>query len=245
MQKSSQSRRVVLKISGEMLGGPKVGKTFDPDRVTHIVDEIELALKTHPGLEIAITLGGGNIARGSALKKGFPGFDATTADHIGMLGTLSNALVLEDQFEKRGFEVRLVSAFAVPQVSEPYTYKKVRHHLENKRIVLFAGGLGLSGFTTDTSAILRAADVNAVAVFKGTKVNGVYDSDPEKNPDAKFLAHLTYKEFSDRGLDGILDKHAVISASEKNIPIYVFNAFEKGNFSKILGGEDIGSVISG
>lgn len=244
MKNPQKPRRVILKISGEMLGGPKVGKTFDPDRVAHIVDEIVLALKTHKGLEIGIILGGGNIARGSALKRGFPGFDTTTADHIGMLGTLSNALVLEDQLEKRGFEVRLVSAFPVPEVSEEYIYKKVRHHLENKRIVLFAGGLGISGFTTDTSAILRAADVNATAVFKGTKVDGIFESDPEQNPKAKFLPHLTYAEFSKRGLDGILDKHAVIAASEKHIPIHVFNAFTKGNFSKILSGEKIGSVIS-
>ena len=238
MQEQSPFKRVVLKITGEALG--HVGNSFDPERIHFIVQEISSVVGL---VELAIVVGGGNIVRGSTLKKSL-GTTAVAADFIGMTATIMNANILEDCLKRKGIDAVAQSAIHAPSLSEPYLYKKAISHLEKGRILIFAAGTGNAGVTTDTGAIQRAGDIEADLVIKGTKVNGVYTKDPKKFDDAEFLPELTYNDFLKMDLSGILDPSAVAQAKMAQKKIKIFNIFEEGNLKKLLLGESLGTTIS-
>jgi len=234
----STYKRIVLKITGEALGTR--GDIFNPDSIKYLVDEVA---SVQPLCEIAIVVGGGNIIRGSELKERI-GATSAVADYIGMTGTIMNAMLLEDAFKKRGLPAVAVTSINANALAEPYLFKKVIRHLEDKKIVILAAGTGNAGVTTDTGAILRASDLEADVVIKGTKVDGVYTKDPKKFPDAKHIPKLSYQDFLVMDLKKILDESAVAQAKMKNMPIRVFDLFRKGNLKKVLEGKKIGSLIS-
>jgi len=238
MNISSPYRRVVLKITGEALGGG--GTLFDPAKVEYLVEEI---CSVRGISQIAIVIGGGNIIRGSALKASL-GTTGAVADYIGMTATIMNAMLLEDCLKRRGAEAVAVTSIPANALAEPYLFKKVIHHLERGRIVILAAGTGNAGVTTDTGAILRAGDLQADIVLKGTKVDGVYDKDPKAFRDAKLLQKLSYQDFLVKNLSKILDESAVAQAKMKGMPIKVFDLFKPGNLRALLTGQDIGSTIS-
>lgn len=230
--------RVVLKITGEALKGKN--SHFDREKLKFIADEIR---SVHELVNLAIVLGGGNIVRGRTLI-GDLGTTPTTADHAGMIATVLNALLVEDFLHREGIDTRLMSAIPCDTVSEKYVFKRALRHLERGRVVILAGGTGNCGVTTDTAAILRAYDLRAERVLKGTKVDGVYSEDPLVNPDAKLFPSISYNEFLLRNLSGILDETAISEAKAKKISIHVFNIFKQGNLFKAIRGKSIGSIIS-
>jgi len=230
--------RVVLKLSGEALNGKN--QVFYRQALDFLADEIR---SVYQSVQLAIVIGGGNIVRGRYLMENFQ-TTPVTADHIGMAATILNALQLEDFLQREGMDTRILSALEINAVAEPYTFKRALRHLEKGRIIILAGGTGSAGVTTDTAAVLRAGDLGAQIVFKGTKVDGVYSQDPIKNPEAVFIPRLSYSRFLRMNLTGILDETAVAQAKAKGVPIRVFNIFEAGNLARALGGEEIGSLIS-
>lgn len=237
MQKSP-FKRVVLKVTGEAFG--YAGNSFDSERINFIVDEIASVAKL---TQLVIVVGGGNIVRGSTLKKNLH-TTSVVADFIGMTATIMNANLLEDSLKQRGIEAVVQSAITAPSLAEPYLYKKAMSHMKKGRVVIFAAGTGNAGVTTDTGAIQRAGDIEADLVIKGTKVDGVYTKDPKKFKDAKFLPELTYNDFLKMDLSGILDPSAVAQAKMAEKKIKIFNIFEKGNLRKLLIGKRIGTTIS-
>lgn len=231
-------KRVVLKLTGEALG--QSGNSFDSEKINFIVDEIASVI----GLaEIAIVVGGGNIIRGSTLKKNL-GTTSVVADFVGMTATIMNANVLEDCLKRKGIDAVAQSAIRAPSLAEPYLYKKAISHLEKGRVLIFAAGTGNAGVTTDTGAIQRAGDIEADLVIKGTKVEGVFTQDPKTFPDAEFLPALTYNDFLKMDLSGILDPSAVAQAKMANKKIKIINIFKAGNLKKLLSGEEVGTTIS-
>lgn len=230
--------RVVLKLSGEALSGKK--QVFYRQALDFLADEIR---SVYQSAQLAIVIGGGNIVRGRYLMENFQ-TTPVTADHIGMAATILNALQLEDFLQREGMDTRILSALEINAVAEPYTFKRALRHLEKGRIIILAGGTGNAGVTTDTAAVMRAGDLGAQVVFKGTKVKGVYSQDPIKNPEAVFIPKLSYSRFLRMNLTGILDETAVAQAKAKGVPIRVFNIFQAGNLARALGGEEIGSLIS-
>lgn len=237
-------RRVLLKLTGEILQGN--GRNLDRDALEFLRSEI---YSVRDKVQLAIVIGGGNIARGSQLKKNL-GIEKTFADFMGMLATIYNGAAIDAELrEKGGMSVRHMSAVDCPCLAERYHFKPARSHLDKGRIIILSGGTGNSGVTTDTAAVIRAGELDADIVMKGTKVDGVFDSDPKINPAAKLLPHLTYHQFltcgpDGRGLIGILDETAVAQARSQNLPIMVFNIFTPGNLAKAVDGEPIGSMIS-
>lgn len=231
-------KRVLLKITGEALKGES--HIFDRKRLDFLADEIK---SIHGQVQLAIVIGGGNIVRGSYLTENF-GTDSATADHIGMMATIQNALMLQDFLDREGLQTRVMTSIEVNKVAEPYIIRRALRHLEKGRVVVLAGGTGNSGVTTDTAAVLRASDIGADVVMKGTKVDGVYASDPMRNPDAKRYPKISYNEFLKRGLGGILDRSAVAQAEMKKMPIFIFKVFEQGNLLKAINGEAAGTLIS-
>ena len=231
-------KRVVLKITGEAIKGDY--HVFDRKALNYLAREIR---SVYGKVELAIVIGGGNIARGRWLIRNFQ-TSPVIADHIGMTATILNALLLEDFLQRGGMETRLMSALEIKEVAEPYIFKRALKHLDRGRVVIIAGGTGVAGVSTDTAAVLRASDIGADMMMKGTKVNGVFDSDPATNPNAVLIPRLTYQEFLAKGLSGILDESAVAQAKMRGIPILVFNIFEKGNLLKAVQGKEIGSLIS-
>jgi uridylate kinase len=230
-------KRPLIKLSGEILGGErKFG--LEPSVFYKIADEIIDGYNL--GAEIAIVVGGGNIIRGITAEK--TGIDRTTADYMGMLATIINALFLQEIIEKKGYPCRVMSAIHTPAVCEPYIRRRAIRHLEKGRIVIFAGGTGNPYFSTDTAASLRASEIKADVILKATKVDGVYDSDPLTNKEAVKFDELTYAEFLRLGLK-IMDATSVTMCMEKKIPIIVFNINQEGNIRKILLGEKIGTVV--
>ncbi|GMR18986.1 MAG: UMP kinase [Patescibacteria group bacterium] len=231
-------QRVVLKITGEALKGR--GQVFNRKALDFLAGEIR---SVHKDVELAIVIGGGNIVRGRYLIQNFQ-TTPVTADHIGMTATILNALLLEDFLQRAGMGTRILSSLPINAVAEPYVFKRAKRHLEKGRIVILAAGTGNAGVTTDTAAVLRASDLGAQIMLKGTKVGGIYDRDPVKNPNARFIPKLAYQKFLEMELAGILDETAVALAKMKGIPILVFNLFEAGNLLKAVEGVRIGSLIS-
>ncbi len=231
-------KRVLLKLSGEaLMGEQRFG--LAPDVVARLADEIR---DVHAlGVETAVVLGGGNIIRG--VSAAAQGIDRVAADHMGLLATVINGLALQDALEKRGVITRLMSAVEIRQIAEPFIRRRAMRHLEKGRVVLFVGGTGNPFFTTDSAAALRANEIHADVLLKATKVDGVYDANPDREPNAKFLKSLSYRQALDAGLQ-VMDAAAVALCMENGIPIKVFNLKVRGNIQRVVLGEDIGSLVS-
>lgn len=231
-------KRVLLKLSGESLSG-KNRFGIDSDILDYLSGEIE---KVHNlGVEIGIVIGGGNIYRGLSAKA--QGIDSVTGDYMGMLSTIINALALQNSLEKHGIYTRLLSAIDINKIAEPFIRRRAVRHIEKKRIVIFGGGTGNPYFTTDTAASLRALEINADVILKGTRVDGVFDSDPEKNSRAKMYKKITYNDAISKQLK-IMDMTAFALCHENKIPIVVFNMNVKDNFKKVVLGKYVGTVVS-
>ncbi|HEX3029146.1 MAG TPA: UMP kinase [Clostridia bacterium] len=229
-------KRIILKISGEAMAGDlKNGINSDVlSQISHTISQVH-----EMGVEIAIVIGGGNFWRGRSGK----GMDRTTADHMGMLATVINALALQDALESKGIPTRVQTAIEMRQIAEPYIRRKAVRHLEKKRIVIFACGTGNPYFTTDTVAALRAAEIDAEVILLAKNVDGVYDSDPRINPDARKYSKLTFMDVLNKGL-GVMDSTAASLCMDNNIPIMVFGLNEPENILKVVLGEEIGTIIS-
>ena len=230
--------RALIKLSGEALMGEKP-YGIDPEIVQSIAKDVSKVVEN--GTQIAIVVGGGNIFRG--LKGSAAGMDRATADYVGMLATVMNAITLQDGLERVGVPTRVQSAIEMQQIAEPYIRRRAIRHLEKGRVVVFGGGCGNPFFTTDTTAALRAAEINAEVVFKATKVDGVYDRDPKKFSDAIKYNNLTFQDVLANEI-GVMDSTAIALCKDNKIPIVVFNIFKPGNIAKAISGEPIGSRIS-
>jgi uridylate kinase len=232
-------KRVLLKLSGESLMGSEPGG-IDPVRLHEYVQEIAEAYKK--GVQMAIVIGGGNIFRG--LSGSARGFDRQTGDYMGMLATVINSLSLQSALTDKEVKVKLMSGLAIESVAEKANGLKAKQYLDEGYVVIFSGGTGNPYFTTDTASALRAVEISADAMLKGTRVDGVYSDDPERNPGAAKYDRLTFREAYDKGLK-IMDLTAFTLCEENDIPIVVFNMNQKGNLAKLLDGEKIGTVVSG
>jgi uridylate kinase len=232
-------RRVLLKLSGEALMG-NMGYGIDPEVVKEIGQEVAEVVAT--GVQIAIVVGGGNIFRG--VKAASAGMDRANADYIGMIATVMNAMTLQDSLERIGVQTRVQTAIAMQELAEPYIRRKAIRHLEKGRVVIFGAGSGNPFFTTDTTAALRAAEIEAEIIFKATKVDGVYDADPHKFPDAKRYNSLTYGHVLAQDLR-VMDSTAIALCKENNIPILVFDLNVRGNIRRAVLGESIGTLVGG
>ncbi|MGI9017683.1 MAG: UMP kinase [Euzebya sp.] len=233
---TSAYHRVLLKLSGETfadehaaISSPVVGSFAD-----QLVEVAEM------GVQIGVVVGGGNILRGASLSA--TGMDRSSADHMGMLATVINALALQDACEKRGVQTRVQSAVAMQELAEPYIRRRAVRHLEKGRIVIFGAGLGAPYFSTDTAAAQRALEIDAQAILKGTKVDGVYDADPTHNPDAKKYDRLDYITVLQQGLK-VMDATAISLCMDNNLPIIVFNMLTEGNIRRAVSGEPIGTIV--
>ncbi len=232
-------RRILLKLSGEALMG-ELSYGIDPAVVHGIAEEV--AELVNEGIQVAIVVGGGNIFRG--MKGAAAGMERATADYIGMIATVMNAMTLQDALEHIGIQTRVQTAIAMQEVAEPYIRRRAIRHLEKGRVVVFGAGSGNPFFTTDTTAALRAAEINAEVLFKATKVDGVYDSDPMKNPDAKRFQSLTYSHVLTQDLQ-VMDSTAIALCKDNNIPIIVFDLSVRGNVKRAVTGESIGTIVGG
>ncbi|XP_057768998.1 uridylate kinase PUMPKIN, chloroplastic isoform X2 [Salvia miltiorrhiza] len=233
-------RRVLLKVSGEALAGDRT-QNIDPKITMSIAREV--ASVTRLGIEVAIVVGGGNIFRGASWT-GSSGLDRSSADYIGMLATVMNAIFLQATMESIGIPTRVQTAFRMSEVAEPYIRRRAVRHLEKGRVVIFAAGTGNPFFTTDTAAALRSAEINAEVVLKATNVDGVYDDDPRFNPNARLLETLTYQDVTSKELS-VMDMTAITLCQENNIPVVVFNLNKPGNISRAIRGENVGTLIGG
>jgi uridylate kinase len=231
-------RRIVLKLSGEALAG-SLGYGIDPPVLDRIGQEVREVADL--GVQLAIVIGGGNIFRGVAASAG--GMDRATADYMGMLATIINALALQDSLEKAGVQTRVLSAIEMRAVAEPYIRRRAIRHLEKGRVVIFAAGTGNPFFTTDTAGALRAVEIGADAIIKATKVDGVYSADPKLDPSARRLERLTYIEVLNQGL-GVMDTTAISLCMDNKLPIVVFDLMRAGNIKRIVLGEPVGSIVS-
>ena len=231
--------RVMLKISGEALMGDQ-GYGLHPPTVQRIAREVQSVHEM--GVEICMVIGGGNIFRG--LQGSAQGMERTTADYMGMLATVMNALAMQSALEGFDIHTRVISAIRMDEVAEPYIRRRAVRHLEKKRVCIFAAGTGNPYFTTDTAATLRANEMNCEAIFKGTKVDGVYDSDPGTNPQARRYDRVTYDEVLAQHL-GVMDASAIALARDNSLPIIVFSLDEPGGFKGILAGEGTYTIVHG
>ena len=231
-------KRILLKLSGEaLMGGRRNG--IDPDTIARIADEI---VEVHrAGVQLAIVIGGGNIFRG--VTAATEGIDRVAGDHMGMLATVINAIAMQDALERRGAQTRVTSAITMAEVAEPFIRRRAIRHLEKSRIVICAAGTGNPYFTTDSAAALRASELKCEIIFKATKVDGIYTSDPEKDPTATKIPHATYQRVLAERLQ-VMDATAIDLARGSSIPIYIFSLREPGNIRRALLGEDIGSIVS-
>ena len=229
--------RILLKLSGEVLMGEgQFG--IDPDTVARLAEEIKAAVAS--GHTLCLVVGGGNIFRG--LAGAAKGFDRASADYMGMLATVMNALAMQNALEKIGVDTRVQSAIPMATVSEPYIRRRAVRHMEKGRVVIFAAGTGNPFFTTDTAAALRAAEMGCDALLKGTSVDGVYDADPKKVADAKRYETVTFNKVLSDNLK-VMDATAVALCRDNNIPIVVFNIREQGNLARVLGGDGIATIV--
>ena len=232
-------KRIILKLSGEALMGSLEYGT-DPEQIERIAAQVQKVREQ--GVDVAVVVGAGNIYRG--LEGAARGMDRATADYMGMLATVLNALTLQDAFEKRGLDTRVLSAMGVTEVAEPYIRRRAIRHLEKGRTVIFAAGTGNPFFTTDTAAALRALEIHAEAILMAKNgVEGVYDSDPQQNPDAQFLAEISHREAIERGLR-VMDSTALSLCMDNDLPIYVFNMADESNIDRIVCGERVGTLVS-
>ena len=232
-------KRILLKLSGRFLAGSR-GFGIYPEVLSLISDEIEAIYKLQ--VEIGIVIGGGNIFSG--LSENAEGMDRVAADHMGMLATVINALALQDSLEKRNIFTRVMSAINIDEIAEPYIRRRAKRHLEKGRIVIFAAGTGNPYFTTDTAAVLRAIEIGAEAILKGTRVDGVYDSDPEIAKEPVKFDEISYIDMVKNGLK-VIDSTAVTLSMDNKLPIIVFNMLKEGNLKRIILGEKIGTKIRG
>src|ERR1700720_2345782 len=231
-------KRVLLKLSGESLQGPQ-GFGIHVETIQAIAKELRDVQTL--GVQVAIMVGGGNIFRG-ARQKGFE-IDRATGDYMGMLATVINALALQDALEKLGVFTRVLSAIEMNQVSEPFIRRRATRHLEKQRVVIFAAGTGNPYFSTDTAAALRAMEIKADVILKATRVEGIYDADPEQVADAKFFERITYREVLQQNLK-VMDSTAISLCMDNNMPIVVFNMNTHGNIKRVVMGEQVGSTVT-
>ena len=229
--------RVLLKLSGEILAGER-GFGLDPVKAKALADEVKSVRDL--GVEVGVVIGGGNIIRGELAE--VQGMDRVSADYLGMLATIINSITLQDALEKNGCQTRTLTAISISQLAEPYIRRRAVRHLQKKRIVILAGGTGNPYFSTDTAAVLRATEIEAEAVMKGTKVDGVYDKDPMKSEDAKKFDSISYKEVIENDLK-VMDMTAIAMARENDLPIVVFDVNCPGNLKKILEGNNLGTTV--
>jgi uridylate kinase len=234
---SPKYRRILFKVSGETLAGDKKFG-LDPDTLSTIAREIKTVVEQK--VQVGVVVGGGNIFRG--LEASIQGIERAVADYMGMLATVINALALQDALEKIGVPTRVMSAITMNEVAEPYIRRRAIRHLEKGRVLIFGAGTGSPFFTTDTAAALRATEIGATAILKGTKVDGIYDQDPFLHPEARKFSRLTYFEVIEKSLQ-VMDSTAVTMAMEQNIPIIVFKLLEPGNMKKVVFGQEVGTVV--
>jgi uridylate kinase len=231
-------KRILLKISGEALMG-ETGYGIDPETITRIALEIK---DLHAlGVETAIVVGGGNIFRGVALSA--KGMDRASADYMGMLATVMNALAMQDALEKQGVFTRVMTAIEMHEIAEPFIRRRAIRHVEKGRVVIFAAGTGNPYFTTDSAAALRALEIKADAILKATKVDGIYTADPTKDPTATMFDRISYLDVIQRDLK-VMDTSAISLCRERNLPIHVFNLYIPGNIVRVVCGEKVGTVVS-
>ena len=231
-------KRVLLKLSGEALMGDQ-GYGVDPSMADRIAGEIA---ELHAiGIEIAATVGGGNIVRGISVSAA--GMDRVSGDYMGMLATTINALALQNALEKINVFTRVLSAIEMKEVAEPFIRRRAIRHLEKGRVVIFASGIGQPYFSTDTAAAMRAMEIGAEVILKATKVDGIYDSDPKKNPSAKLFHEITYREVLEKNLQ-VMDTTAVALCKENGLPIVVFNLLRRGNIRDVVMGSKIGTTVT-
>lgn len=230
-------KRILLKLSGEALMG-KYDYGIDPEMISGLAKDIVDISSS--GVEVAIVIGGGNIFRGAGLAEA--GMQRVSADHMGMLSTVINSLSLQDAIEREGVNCRVMSAISINEVCEDYIRRRAVRHLEKGRICIFAAGTGNPYFTTDSAAALRASEINADLMLKATKVDGVYDSDPVKNPDARRYTELSFDEAIVNKL-AVMDATAMVLCRDNNIPLRVFNMFTQGGLARVVKGEDIGTLV--
>jgi len=236
---ASRYKRILVKLSGEaLLGATEFG--IDPQVLKRIASEVLDIQKS--GVQVACVIGGGNIFRGAGLARA--GLDRVTADHMGMLATVMNALAMQDAIESQGGQARVQSAVRINQVCEDYIRRRAMCHLEKGRIVIFAAGTGNPFFSTDTAAALRAMEIQAQALFKATKVEGIYDRDPVRHPNAQMFGRLTYDRFLNERI-GVMDSTAVTLCRENRMPIRVFKLMTPGNILRVCKGEEIGTIVEG
>ncbi|NNE02211.1 MAG: UMP kinase [Eudoraea sp.] len=233
-----QYKRILLKLSGEALMGEKQ-YGIDPTRLTEYAEEIKEVVAN--GVQVAIVIGGGNIFRG--LSGASSGMDRVQGDHMGMLATVINGLALQSALENLGVQTRLQSAIKINEVAEPFIRRRAMRHLEKGRVVIFGGGTGNPYFTTDSAAVLRAIEVEADVILKGTRVDGIYTSDPEKDENATKFDTISFNDVLTRGLK-VMDTTAFTLSQENELPIVVFDMNKKGNLLKIVAGENIGTVVN-
>jgi len=232
-----QYKRILLKLSGEaLMGNRQYG--IDPERLSEYAEEITAIVAK--GIEVAIVIGGGNIFRGVAGSR--KGMDRVQGDYMGMLATVINGLALQDALEIGGLKTRLLTAIKMEQIAEPYIKRRAVRHLEKGRVVIFGAGTGNPYFTTDTAAVLRAIEINADVILKGTRVDGVYSEDPEKNKEAIKFDTISFKDVMGKGLN-VMDMTAFTLSEENNLPIIVFDMNKRGNLQRVLNGEKIGTLV--
>jgi len=230
-------RRVLLKLGGEMFGGGKVG--VDPDVVHTVARQIAAVVRS--GVQMAVVIGGGNYFRGAELSQ--RGMDRDRADYMAMLGTVMNCLALQDFLEKKGIDTRVQSAITMGQVAEPYIPRRAERHLEKGRVVIFAAGVGMPYFSTDTAAAQRALEIACEVVLMAKEVDGVYTADPKKDPTATMYEHISHREVLEGGLK-VADATAFSLCMDNNMPIIVFNLLTEGNIARAVRGEKIGTLVS-
>ncbi|MDH5758613.1 MAG: UMP kinase [Gemmatimonadota bacterium] len=231
-------RRVLLKLSGEALAGDK-GFGIEPSVVDRLTDEIRSIAAM--GVSLGVVIGGGNIVRGAMASR--QGIDRVQADYMGMLGTIINALAVQDLLETKNVETRVMTAIRMEEIAEPYIRRRAMRHMEKGRVVLFAGGTGNPYFSTDTAAVLRAIEMEADVVIKATKVSGVYTADPVKDPDAQFIPEIGFHEVVTREL-AVMDAPAVSLCKENNLPIIVLNLEDRGAVAAAIRGDRVGTLVS-
>lgn len=238
MSENIKYKRILLKLSGESLMG-SMGYGIDPKILLFFAEEVK---KIHElGIEVGIVIGGGNIYRG--LNAGKQGIDRVTGDQMGMLATVINALALQNAFEETGMYTRLMTAIKMDEMAEPYIRRRAIRHMEKGRVVIFGAGTGHPYFSTDTAATLRAVEIEADVILKGTRVDGVYDSDPEKNPNAEMFKEISYLDVMNKNLR-VMDLTAISLCQENDLPIVVFNMNKEDNLLKIVKGENLGTEVN-
>ncbi len=231
-------QRILLKLSGEaLMGNQQYG--IDPDRLKEYAEEIKAVIDK--GVEVAIVIGGGNIFRG--LSGSSKGVDRVQGDHMGMLATVINALALQSSLENEGIETRVQTAIKIDEVAEPFIRRRAMRHLEKGRVVIFGGGTGNPYFTTDSAAVLRAIEIKADVILKGTRVDGIYSADPEKDQNATRYNEITFEDVLRKGLK-VMDTTAFTLSQENELPIVVFDMNKEGNLMKVVTGEDVGTVVN-